>query len=161
MSTFYEWFSKIHFPSQCLFHEKAVDFTISLYYNMYVGSPFFTNSSFKNILQEVFHNKSVPKKFRKTNRKLYVPAFLLFTMKLKVAGWKETAVLVHSCEFYYIFKNDYVAVHVWTAASDILGYAHVGISARSALKKCTVFSRILYSFILNWFQNLVQPQGCI
>ena len=72
-----------------------------------------------------------------------MPASLLFPMKLKVAGWKETTVQVHSCECCYIFKNDYVAVHVRTAASDILGYPHVGISARFTLKKCTVFSSIL------------------
>ena len=67
-----------------------------------------------------------------------------FPMKLKVAGWKETPVQVHSCEFSYIFKNDYVVVHVQTAASDILGYPCVEISStRSTLKKCTVFSSIL------------------
>ena len=65
-------------------------------------------------------------------------------MKLKVAGWKETPLQVHSCEFCCIFKNNYVLVHVRTAASDILGYTYVEISsARSTLKKCTVFSNIL------------------
>ena len=65
-------------------------------------------------------------------------------MKLKVAGWKETTLLVHSCEFCHIFKNDYVLVHVRTAGSDILGYAYVEItSARFTLTKYTVFSRIL------------------
>ena len=72
-----------------------------------------------------------------------MPAFLPFLMKLKVTGWKESTVQVHSCKFCHIFKNDYVAVHVRTAASDILEYPHVGISiARSTLKKCTVFSSI-------------------
>ena len=61
-------------------------------------------------------------------------------MKFKVAGWKETTVQVHSCKFCYIFKNNYVVVHVRTVPSDILGYPSVGISsARSTLKKCTVF----------------------
>ena len=65
-------------------------------------------------------------------------------MKSKVAVWKETTMQVDSCEFCYIFKNDYVVVHVQTAASDILGYPYVGISsARSTLKKCTAFSSIL------------------
>ena len=65
-------------------------------------------------------------------------------MKLKVAGWKETTLLVHSCEFCPIFKNDYVVVHVRTAGSDISGCTYVEISsARFALTKCTVFSRIL------------------
>ena len=32
VSTFYKWFSDMHFPSQCLFFERAVDFRISLYY---------------------------------------------------------------------------------------------------------------------------------
>ena len=51
---------------------------------------------------------------------------------------------VHSGEFFYIFKNDYVVVHVRTAASDILEYPYVGMSsARSTLKKCTIFSSIL------------------
>ena len=72
-----------------------------------------------------------------------MPASLPFLMKLKVAGWKETTVRVHSCKFCHVFKNDYVAVHVRTAASDILEYPHVGISiARSTLKKCTVCSSI-------------------
>ena len=67
-----------------------------------------------------------------------------FLMKIKVAGWKETRVQVHSCEFCYIFKKDYVVVLVWTAASDILGYPCVEISsAISTLKKCTVISSIL------------------
>ena len=46
-----------------------------------------------------------------------------------------------SCE---IFKNDYLVVHVQTAASDILGYPYVGISsARSTLTKWTIFFSIL------------------
>ena len=71
-STFYQWFSNIHFPSQCLFFERAVDFTISLYDNKNVGSPFFKKFSFQSQFAEVFLNKSVPKKFRKTHRKLYM-----------------------------------------------------------------------------------------
>ena len=67
-----------------------------------------------------------------------------FPMKLKVAGWKENLVQVHSCEFCYIFKNNYVVVHVRTAASDILGYSYVEISSvRSTFKKCAIFSDIL------------------
>ena len=66
-------------------------------------------------------------------------------MKLKVPGRKETPLQVHSCKFCYTFKSSYVVVHVQTAASDIiLGYRYVDISsARSILKKCTVFSSIL------------------
>ena len=71
MSTFYQKFSDIHFTSQCLLFERAVDITVSLYYNKNVGSPFFVNSPFKISLREVFRNKTVPKKFRKTHRKLY------------------------------------------------------------------------------------------
>ena len=42
------------------------------------------------------------------------------------------------------FKNNYLVVHVRTAAPDILGYPYVEISStRFTLKKCTVFSRIL------------------
>ena len=142
MSTFYQWFSNIHFASQWLFHKRAVDFTISLYYDKYVGSPFFISSPFKTNFQEVFHNKSVPKKFCKTNRKPYLPTSLPFPMKLKVAGWKDT-VQVDSCEFWYIFKSDYVAVHEWTAASDILQGPHW----RNA--QCS--PAFCHSFILNWF----------
>ena len=44
----------------------------------------------------------------------------------------------------FLRKNDYLVVHVRTAASDILGYPYVGISsARSIFQKCTVFSSIL------------------
>ena len=51
---------------------------------------------------------------------------------------------VHSCEFCCIFENDYVVVHMLTAAFDILGYPYVEVSSsRSTLKKCTVFSSIL------------------
>ena len=65
-------------------------------------------------------------------------------MKLKVAGWKETLVRANSCEFCRFFKDDYVVVHVQTAASDILGYPYAEISStRSTLKKCTVFSSIM------------------
>ena len=38
---------------------------------------------------------------------------------------KKTLVQVHSCEFRELFKN-YLAAHVRTAASDILGYPYVG-----------------------------------
>ena len=48
MSTFFKWFSEIHSTSQCLFFEIAVDFTISLYYNKNVGSPFSAKFSFQN-----------------------------------------------------------------------------------------------------------------
>ena len=65
-------------------------------------------------------------------------------MKLKVAGWKETPVQVHFCEFCWVFKNGHVEVHVRTATSDILGYPYIEISsAKSTFKKCTVFSSIL------------------
>ena len=76
MLTSYQWLSNIHFPSQGLFLERALDFTISLCHNKYVGSPFFINPPFKTISQEVFNNKSVPQKFRKTHRKLYMAASL-------------------------------------------------------------------------------------
>ena len=83
---------------------------------------------------------------------------LFFPMKLKVAGWKETTVQVDSCEFCCNFKNDYVVAHVQTAASDIFGYPYVMISsARSTLKKCTVFSSILlfihFKLILESYAN--------
>ena len=48
MSTFCQGFSNVHFPSQCLFLERAVDFTIYLYYNKHVGSTFFIKFSFQN-----------------------------------------------------------------------------------------------------------------
>ena len=71
-------------------------------------------------------------------------ACVSFLMKLKAAGWKETPVQVHSCEFCFFFKNDFVVVNVRIAVSDILRYPCVEISsARSTFKKCTVFSSIL------------------
>ena len=48
MSSFYQFFSNIHFPSRCLFLERVVDFTISFYYNKNVGSPFFVKFFFQN-----------------------------------------------------------------------------------------------------------------
>ena len=45
MSTFDQWFSNLHFPSQCLFFERAVDFMIFLYYNKNVGLSFFVKFS--------------------------------------------------------------------------------------------------------------------
>ena len=68
---------------------------------------------------------------------------------------------MHSCEFcknFRINKNDYL-VHVWTTASDIMGYPYVAVScARSTLKKCTVFCCILvfihFKLILeSWCRN--------
>ena len=71
-------------------------------------------------------------------------AGVFFSMTFKVACWKKTPVQVHFCEFYEIFKTDYVVTHVQTAASDILVYPYLRISSvTSTLKKCTVFSSIL------------------
>ena len=71
-------------------------------------------------------------------------AGVFFSMTFKVAGWKKTPVQVHFCEFYEIFKTDYLVTHVRTAASDILVYPYLRISSvTSTLKKCTVFSSIL------------------
>ena len=62
----------------------------------------------------------------------------------KVAAWKKTPVLVFSCEFCVIFKNNYLAEHLRTTASDILDYPYVKVaSARSTLRKCTGFASIL------------------
>ena len=70
-------------------------------------------------------------------------AGVFFSMTFKVAGWKKTPVQVHFCEFYEIFKTDYVVTHVRTAASDILVYPYLRISSvTSTLKKRTVFSSI-------------------
>ena len=78
------------------------------------------------------------------NSQKAIYAAVSFSIKLKVVGWKETPVQVHSCEFCKIFKNDYFVEHVRTAASDILGYPYVEIlSKMSTLKQCTVFSSIL------------------
>ena len=77
------------------------------------------------------------------NSQKAIYAGVSFLIKSKIAGWKKTPVQVHSFEFWENFKN-YLVWHVQTAASDILGYLYVGISsARSTLKKCTVFSSIL------------------
>ena len=48
VSTFFKWFSNVHFPSQCLFYERAVDFKISLFDNKNNGSPFFVKFFFQN-----------------------------------------------------------------------------------------------------------------
>ena len=78
------------------------------------------------------------------NSQKAIYAGVSFSIKLKVVGWKETPVHVHSCEFYEIFKTDYLVVNALTVASDFLGYPYIGISfPRSTLKKCTVFSSIL------------------
>ena len=58
------------------FFERAVDFTISLYYNKYVGLPFFIKLSFQNQFAGGFPYKIVLKKFRKTHEKLYLLASL-------------------------------------------------------------------------------------
>ena len=49
-----------------------------------------------------------------------------------------------SCEFFEIFKNNYLVVHMQTAASDILRYPYIRISpSRSTLKKRTIVFNIL------------------
>ena len=61
---------------------------------------------------------------------------------------------MHSCEFCKIFKNDYLAVNVRSATSDILGYPQVGLSsARSTLKKCTVFFSFL---VFIYFKQILE-----
>ena len=122
MSTFYQWFSNIHFTSQCLFFQRTANFTISFYYKKNIGSPFFVKFPFqKPVCRMVFNHESVPKK-NSQNSKKAIYAGVSFPMKSKVAGRKEALVLVRSCEFCKFFKKDYVAVHVRTAACDIFRY---------------------------------------
>ena len=62
MSTFYQCCSNIHFPAQCLFFDRAVDFKVSLYYSrksevddkMKVGLPFFVKFFFQTQFAEGF-----------------------------------------------------------------------------------------------------------
>ena len=61
----------IQFTSQCLFFARAVIIKIGM-----SVLHFSLNSPFKTSSQEVFHNKNVPKNFRKTHRKLYMLASL-------------------------------------------------------------------------------------
>ena len=79
-------------------------------------------------------------------------------MKLKVPGWKETPVQVHVCEFCCIFKNNYVVLHVRTAASDILGYPYVEICSASPHWRNAQFSPafvfIHFKLILESCKNL-------
>ena len=48
-----------------------------------------------------------------------------FSIKLQVAGGKKTLMPVCYCEFSVIFKINYLAEHVRTAASDIFGYPYL------------------------------------
>ena len=131
MSTFFKSFSKIHFPSQCILRMLIRHFS---------------HSPFKFSSQEVVHNKGLPKKIAKLTES--IDGGVSFSIKLKVVGWKETPVHVHSCEFCKILKNNYLFVNVGYSASGILGYPYIGISsARSTLKQCIVFSNILILFI--------------
>ena len=126
MSIFSRSYLNILFPSRCLFFERAVNVTISLYYSKNVVLPFFIKFSLKTSSRKVFHKEGVSKK----------AAYTGFSIKLKVAGLKKAPVLVHPCEFCDIFKNDYLVVHVGTAAPDIVRYTYVGISsARPTLTK--------------------------
>ena len=84
MSTFYQWFSSIHFRSQCLFFERVVDFTISLYYNKYAVrhfDNFFTSKS----VRKSFSIIKVFLKILQNSQKAIYDGFS-FPMKLKVAG---------------------------------------------------------------------------
>ena len=90
----------------------------------------------------------------------FIYAGVSFSVKLKVVGWKETPVHLHSCEFCEIFKNNYLVVNV-QPASDILGYPYVGISsAMWTLKKCTVFSRYFCIFSLQIDFRILQSLRC-
>ena len=136
MSTFYRWFSNIYFPSQCLFFERGVEFTVSLYYNENVGS------------QYIFHIKGVPKKFRKTHRRIYICRRLFFN-KVEV-----------------IFKNDSLVVHVGTGIAQKMKFFifcavccswYLGISLRTDIlykvhiEEMQFFRAFWYLFISNWF----------
>ena len=72
LSLFYQWFSNIYnLPRNVCFFARAVIIKIGM-----SVLHFSLNSPFKTISQEVFHNKNVPKNFRKTHRKLYMLASL-------------------------------------------------------------------------------------
>ena len=95
MSIFYRSYSNILFPSQCLFFERAVNFTMSLCYSKNIVSPFFIKFSFKTSSREIFHKEGVSKK----------AIYARVSIKLKVAGLKKAPVLVHPREFCDIFNS--------------------------------------------------------
>ena len=70
---------------------------------------------------------------------------------------------VHSSEFWdKIFKNDYLVVHLRTAATDILGYPCVDILCKVQIKEMHSFLQHfgIYSFQIN-FRNLHNLKGFI
>ena len=122
---------------------------------------FWRNSPFKTSSQEVFHNKGVPKKIRKTHRKLYIQ--VSFFNKVEGCWLKRNSgsgAFLWIFEFCKMFKNDYLVVHAQTAASNIVGYPYTGISStRSTLKKCTVFSSILVFIHFEWILESSTTSG--
>ena len=68
MSPFEKCFSQTHFPSHCLFLERAVNFTICLSYNKDVSSPFFAKLSDQRQFCKSDHKKGVLKKLGKIHR---------------------------------------------------------------------------------------------
>ena len=115
MSIFYRSYSNILFPSQCLFFERAVNFTTSLYYSKNIVLPFFIKFSFKTSSRDIFHKEGVSK----------TAIYAGVSIKLKVVGLKKASVLVHPRDFCDIFNNDYLVVHVGTAAPDIVRYIQI------------------------------------
>ena len=134
MSTFYQWFSNICSPSQCLFFWKSFRLHDILFIIIKLLVRHFSkNSPFRFSTLKVF-----VKKFTKLTES-YIYTVISFSVKFKVAGWKETPVQCIPVSFSTTFLR-----LVRTAAPDILGYPYLGIcSVTSTLKKSTVFSSIL------------------
>ena len=135
MSNFYQWLWKIHFPSHCLFFERAVEFTIYLYYNKNVDS------------KPVRRRFSIIKVFLKNFAKLteiYISR-RLFSHEVEGCRLKRDS----GTGAFLFFKNDYVVVHVWTAASDTLEY----LLPRDIF--CKVHIEEMHSFVqhfgIDWF----------
>ena len=78
MSTFYRWFSNIHFPRNvCFLKEASTSPSRYLFTIIRMSVRHFSqNSPLKTSSHDVFHNKGVPKKFRRTHRCIYMPASL-------------------------------------------------------------------------------------
>ena len=69
MPIFDQWFSNLHFPSQCLFFERAADFKISLYYNKNVCRSSFIVKVF--FIMRFFIRKVLPRNFDKLTENTY------------------------------------------------------------------------------------------
>ena len=130
----------IHFPSQCLFFERAVVIKIRMsvlhFHEVFISKPVRRRLSIIKVFLNNFARLTEGYICRR-----------IFPRKLKVAGWKETPVQAHSCEF---CKNFSERLCSSTCANCCFSY--LGISLRIDIF-CKVRIEEMHSFLQHFDIN--------